>query len=99
MLIPFRRFADAKGHSRRYFHSSTQWFDTFSREESRRLTRDGDAEGVSRHGRRADRLTVVHRTPRGASLDRTGDPAPRRDPMGPRDCSTSRTPKFPRASS
>ena len=38
MLIPFRRFADAKGHSRRYFHSSTQWFDTFCREESRRLS-------------------------------------------------------------
>ena len=58
MLIPFRRFADAKGHSRRYFHSSTQWFDTFCREESRRLSH---ATATPRAYRATDGARIVSR--------------------------------------
>ena len=83
MPTPLRPFTSPNDH-----HSEVRYI--FPRRVAAPVTRDGDAEGVSRHGRRADRLTVVHRTPRGASLDRTGDPAPRLDPIGPRDCSTSR---------
>ena len=36
--IPLRPFTSPNVHLRRYFHSSTAWFDRFSREESRRLS-------------------------------------------------------------
>ena len=100
MLIPFRRFADAKGHSRRYFHSSTQWFDTFSREESRRLSH---ATATPRAYRATDGARIASRSyiePPGA-LSWTARGIRHRGwtPLARATVQHHDTPKFPRASS